>query len=338
MGSSADRILYISTQEGLFQAELNGGAGQPHLLGLQGRGGMRSPVVVDWQDPRILYAGTGQAGVFRSEDAGQTWREVNQGIIYKEVWWLEQHPKTGALFAGTGPASVFKSTDRGETWTDSPALRDLPETKEWTFPRPPHIAHVKGLALTPDDPDRIFGAVEEGWIVRSTDGGRSWQDLTNGTEFDSHSVCVMPDDPNVIVSTSGTGIYKSVDGGETFSDASKGMTQRYMTQIAVHPARPKLLFTAAAAVPPPGWRRPEGAEAGFYRSEDQGESWERLRGGLPEHIPAAPRIIVGDREEPDALFAGMSDGTIWMSDNSGESFRVILQGLPHVTGLRVVHR
>ena len=100
--------------------------------------------------------------MFRSQDGGDTWHETNEGIIYKEIWWMEQHPATGELYAGTGPASVFKSVDGGDTWQDCPQLRSLPETIDWTFPPPPHIAHVKGLALTPDDPNRIFGAVEEG--------------------------------------------------------------------------------------------------------------------------------------------------------------------------------
>jgi len=338
MTGKAARILYISTQEGLYQAELNGGVAEPRLFGLQGKGGMRSPVVIDCRDPRTLYAGTGVAGMFRSKDAGATWEALNEGIIYKEIFWVEQHPQTAEIYAGTGPASVFKSTDGGESWTDAPQLRDLPETIDWTFPRAPHIAHVKGLALTPSDASRVFAAVEEGWILRSLDGGSTWEDIKAGTEFDSHSVTVMPDDPDVVISTSGRGIYKSVDGGSSFHDANKGMTQRYMTQVAVHPARPKLLFTAAAAVPPPGWRRPEGADAGFYRSEDQGESWQRLTGGLPEHIGPAPRIVANDPDDPDTFLTGMADGTIWMTEDCGESFRTVAQGLPHVTGLRVTRR
>lgn len=330
------RIVYIGTQDGLYEADLNGGVSEPRLLGLRGKGGMRCPVVVDVKDPSRLYAGTSQAGMFRTDDGGHTWQEINEGIIYKEIWWVAQHPRSGVLYAGTGPASVFKSTDGGESWQDCPQLRSLPETREWTFPGPPHIAHVKGLALTPDDPDRIFGAVEEGWIIRSTDGGASWQDIKAGTEFDSHSVTVMPDDPNVVISTSGTGVYKSVDGGDTFYDANKGMTQRYMTQIVVHASKPKILFTAAAEVPPPFWRRPEGANAAFYRSEDQGDSWARLAGGLP--TGPAPRIVAGDPEHANTILAGLTDGSVWMTEDGGESFRTAVQGLPHVTGLRIAYR
>jgi photosystem II stability/assembly factor-like uncharacterized protein len=332
---TAKRSLYIGTTKGLYASEVNGGLSAPRPLGLQSTGGTRCPVVIDSRNPRRLYAGTGEDGVFRSDDGGNSWQQINQGLTFTEIWWIEQHPQTGELYAGTSPASVFKSIDGGDSWADCPRLRAMPETRDWTFPPPPHIAHVKGLALTPGDPKRVLGAVEEGWIIRSTDGGETWEDIKAGTEFDSHSVTVMPDDPRVVISTSGTGIYKSIDGGDSFAPAHSGMTERYMTQIALHPSRPKLLLTAAAAVPPPGWRRPEGAEAGFYRSEDQGESWQRLRGGLPEHITAAPRFITGDPNDADCFLIGMNDGSVWLTPDRGDSFELALSGLPPVTSLRL---
>jgi len=337
MATSSDRIIYIGTEDGLYVTEPNGKEYQSRPLGLQGKGWVRSPVVIDQADHRRLYAATTRGGVQRSEDAGQTWREINDGILYKETWSIIQHPKTGELFVGTGPSSIFKSTDGGDRWSDCARLRDLPETIDWTFPRPPHVSHVKGLALRPDDPNVILGAVEEGWVIRSRDGGETWQNIKEGVEFDAHSVAVMPDNPAVVIVTSGQGVYKSSNGGDSFVDSSRGLNCRYMAQLVCHPARPKALFTAAAAVPPPLWRRPEGAGSAFYRSENQGEYWERLSGGLPEHFKAAPRAIAGDPEEPNAFFIGMHDGDIWFSENGGESFRQILGGLPAVSSIRVAH-
>jgi photosystem II stability/assembly factor-like uncharacterized protein len=98
-----------------------------------------------------------------------------------------------------------------------------------------------------------------------------------------------------------------------------------------------VVFTAASAVPPPGWRRPEGADAGFYRSEDQGLTWRRLAGGLPDHLTAAPRSTAGDPESPDVFIVGMTDGTVWMTEDAGESFRQALSGLPPVTAVSVAY-
>jgi photosystem II stability/assembly factor-like uncharacterized protein len=334
---STDRILYVGTEDGLYLAEPDGKEYKFRPLALQGKGVLRSPVQIDRDNPHRIYAATSRCGMQRSEDGGQSWREINNGILYKEAWCVVQHPQSGELFVGTGPSSVFKSADGGDSWTDCEKLRDLPETIDWTFPRPPHVSHVKGLALCPDDPSVILGAIEEGWIVRSQDGGKSWQNIKEGVEFDAHSVAVMPDNPAVVIATSGQGVYKSANGGDSFVESSNGLDRRYMAQLVCHPARPKVLFSAAAAVPPPFWRRPEGAAAAFVRSDDQGESWRRLSGGLPEHFKAAPRATAGDPEEADAFFVGMTDGTIWLSENGGESFRQIVGGLPSVFSIRVAN-
>lgn len=329
------RMLYVSTDKGLFRADSNGSGYEAQPIAFDRYAPMRWPVVVDCNDPRRLYAGTSKSGMFRSDDAGKTWREINQGIIYKEIWSLAQHPRTGELYVGTGPASVFKSLDHGESWIDSEQFRMLPESIDWTFPPPPHIAHVKGLALCAGDSRVVLGAVEEGWLVRSRDGGATWETLKNGTEFDSHYVAIMPDDPAVILATSGNGFYRSTDSGDSFARCTEGLDRSYFAQPVVHPARPKVVFTAASAVPPPGWRRPEGADAGFYRSEDQGVTWRRLTGGLPAHITAAPRSTAGDPESPDVFIVGMNDGTVWITEDGGASFHRALSGLPPVTAVSV---
>src|SRR5262249_38056857 len=162
---------------------------------------------------------------------------INQGIIYKEIWSLAQHPRTGELYVGTCPPSVFKSLDRGETWIDSEQLRTLPDSIHWTFPPPPHVAHVKGLALCQGDPLVAFGA---GGLVGGRDGGATWETLKNGTEFDSHYVAIMPDAPAVILATSGHGFYRSTDGGDSFVRCQAGLDRSYFAQPVVHPARPKV--------------------------------------------------------------------------------------------------
>ena len=156
-------------------------------LGLQDVGGLRCPLLVDCNDPRTLFAGTVAAGVVRSRDGGKSWQKTSNGLTKPEIWWLEQHPRTGELWAGTSPASMFHSADRGEHWQECDGIQQLPRVPEWTFPNPPHIAHVKHLSLRADDPADILAAVEEGWLIRSRDGGRTWSNLTEGTEFDSHT-------------------------------------------------------------------------------------------------------------------------------------------------------
>ncbi len=75
---------------------------------------------------------------------------------------------------------MFRSDDRGDTWQACEKLWQLPSTRQWSGPVPPYISRLKDLAVSDDDPDLVFGAIEEGWVVRSDDAGRSWQTLSVG--------------------------------------------------------------------------------------------------------------------------------------------------------------
>jgi photosystem II stability/assembly factor-like uncharacterized protein len=329
------RLLYISTANGLLRGDLNGSLDHIVPMGI-GNLGRVGPVVVDHRNPRRLYVGTGRGGVLCSEDGGERWRPLNNGLYYQEVSSLAQHPVTGELYAGTRPAAIFRSSDYGASWSNLEGMLALEESIDWTWPHPPHYPHVKDIGLSRTEPKIILGAIEEGWLVRSTDGGKSWDNLKAGTEFDSHTVKVMPDNPKVLISTSGQGAYRSEDGGDHFVPANDGMRSRYLAHLAFHPAEPNLLFTAGAEVPPPEWRRPEGCRSQIYRSDNQGRSWHALTGGLPADMPAAPRTVAGDVERPGWVLVGMQDGALWMSRDHGDSFRKVASGMPPIFGLTAV--
>ena len=109
-----------------------------------------------------------------------------------------------------------------------------------------------------------------------------------------------------------------------------------MSQIRAHPERPNVMFTSAASGPPPTW--PKGTDSGVFRSDDYGVRWQRLVGGLPEVITAGARCTAMDPEDPNAVLCGFSDGTVYMTENGGESFRKIVDGIPHVLSITVGHR
>jgi photosystem II stability/assembly factor-like uncharacterized protein len=358
MASKSDRVLYIGTWEGLYAATENGATYGIRLLGLEsppppkdwkfdhrrlnpaGKGRLTPPVVIDKDDANRLYAGTTRAGVFISEDAGHSWRECNQGLTSKEVWALVQHPQTGELYAGVEPTGVFKSFDRGESWLECMQLRTLPSSKMWTFPAPPHFSHIKDICLAPDDSKIVYCAIEEGGAVRSFDAGETWEQMDqqqNGLYNDVHTVNLRLDNYADVISTTGKGVYRSSDRGDHWSYSADGLEHRtYMSQIRAHPERPNVMFTSAASGPPPTW--PRGTDSGVFRSDDYGVRWQHLVGGLPEVITAGARCTAMDPEDPNAVLCGFSDGTVYMTENGGESFRKIVDGIPHVLSITVGHR
>lgn len=317
----SDLVLYVGSNEGLFEVVLEPCGVTSRRLDLEVAGGLLDGVraiLVDRHDHDRLYVGTNTEGVLRSVDGGATWCDASAGITYRNIWSLAQHPASGDLYAGSEPAGVYRSRDGGTTWEDLSGVRQLPDTRQWWFPLPPHVAHVRHIGLHPDDPDDLLCAVEDGWLVRSRDGGATWSQI-RGVHMDAHMVTFMPDDPSVVYVSTGNFGFRSVDGGETFVDARTGMDRGYMAGVVVHPDRPSVLL-AAAAEPPGAWFHGDGAKTALYRSEDAGVTWRPARRGLEEGERFGTWALVGDPGDPDRAYVGLFDGRIWGTDDGGQSF------------------
>lgn len=335
-----ERVLVVTTgalfpgRPGDSVARIPLATGTPQVFPLPGAI-VANAAVISVDDPDRWLVPTRMRGVLLTEDAGGSWREVNQGLTYKEVWSLVRCG-TGALLAGTGPAAVFASDDEGESWRGSPTLLTMKERRHWEFPGPPFHAHVKNFGASPQKPELVFGAIEEGHLIRSFDAGRSWESVRDGVEYDCHGVCVLPGDPDIVVATTGTGVYRSTDGGDSFANVTGDITSRYMAPPVTHPDRPGVVFAGGAATAPLYWGRPSGARGMLYRSEDSGEHWDRLTGGFPDPHQAAPTTITIDPRDPDHVYFGLSDGSLWFTPDSGESFVELAGGLDRIVGITVV--
>jgi photosystem II stability/assembly factor-like uncharacterized protein len=140
------------------------------------------------------------------------------------VWTLAASARDGAvvLYAGTEPAYLFESADYGESWSELPALRAVPGRGRWTYPPPPHRAHVKNVVFDPRDGRTMLLGVEQGALLRSIDGGASWEELDSFASADDsyykdvHRIVVSPSNPRTLYLSSGDGLYGSTDGGATW--------------------------------------------------------------------------------------------------------------------------
>lgn len=336
MRATKNQVLYLGTADGLYRAVSNGEGYDLTCIGFQGQSAFRAAPLIDKDDPRTIYAGSTRSGMHRSRDAGTTWQEIDNGLAYKEIWSLAQHPKTGTLLVGTCPTDVFVSNDRGDSWEECAQLQRLPTTKAWTGPVPPHVSRLKWLALNADDPQRIYGAIEEGWTIRSLDGGKHWDQLDEGVGHDGHSIAVMPLNPSVVVASCGNGLFRSEDEGSHFVESNEGIGERRKytpAPLIQHPARPDVLVTAVACGPA---ARPDGGQTAFIRSDDQGRSWQLSTQGLPaEPYVAVPRALAVVPEDPSSYFAGLTDGSVWASSDGGESWVQVMGGLPAVMAITV---
>jgi photosystem II stability/assembly factor-like uncharacterized protein len=287
------------------------GEGWTVELSLEGEGAQC--LAVDPEDPDTVYAGLREGGVRRTRDAGRSWADC--GLPDPGVFSLALSRADGAVYAGTEPSRLFRSVDRGESWQALDTLLELPSRPRWSFPPRPWTSHVRWIAPSPHDPELLLVGIELGGLMRSDDGGATWQDHRPGAQPDVHSLAWHPRVPGRAYEAGGGGSAFSVDAGETWRPADEGRDRNYTWALAVDPADPDCWYVSASTGPfaAHGRRDPQ---ALIYRRRGR-EAWQPLGGGLPEPLPAMPYALVATEGR---LFAGLADGQIWASDDHGDSW------------------
>ena len=309
--------LYAATGDAIARLEEDGDAWQVELS-LPGTGAQC--LAVDPADPDTVYAGLRGGGVRRTGDAGRSW--VDCTLPEAAVFSLAVSASDGAVYAGTEPSRLFQSDDRGETWRELEALLELPSRPNWSFPPRPWTSHVRWIAPSPHVADLLLVGIELGGLMRSVDGGESWQDHRPGAQPDVHSIAWHPHVAGRAYEAGGGGAAFSVDGGESWKPADDGRDRNYTWAVAVDPQDPDWWYVSASTGPfaAHGGRDPQ---ALLYRRRD-GEPWQPLDGGLPEPLAAMPYALVATEER---LFAGMADGDLWQSlDRGGRWAQCGLEG------------
>jgi photosystem II stability/assembly factor-like uncharacterized protein len=270
-------------------------------------------LAVDPHDPDTVYAGLRTGGVRRSDDGSRSW--VESPLPEPGVFSLAVSAADGAVYAGTEPSRLFRSDDRGESWRELDALLELPSRPTWSFPPRPHTSHVRWIAPSPHDGDLILVGIELGGLMRSTDGGATWQDHRPGAQRDVHSIAWHPRARNRAYEAGGGGAAFSENAGETWQPADDGRDRHYTWSVAVDPNDPDLWYVSASTGPyaAHGGRDPQSQ---IYRRR-AGEPWRALAGGLPGPLPAMPYALVAAESR---LFAGFADGQVWESEDRGDSW------------------
>jgi photosystem II stability/assembly factor-like uncharacterized protein len=311
--------LYVATGDGIARLdETNGG----WAVDLSLRGSGAQCLALDPADPSTLYAGLREGGVQRSQDGGRTW--VDCALPVSGVFSLAVSAADGAVYAGTEPSRLFRSDDAGASWRELKALLELPSQPTWSFPPRPWTSHVRWIAPSPHEADLLLVGIELGGLMRSSDGGASWQDHRPGAQRDVHSLAWHPGLLGRAYEAGGGGAAFSKDAGESWQPADEGRDRHYTWSVAVDPDDPDLWYVSASTGPYAAHGRGD-PEAFIYRKQ-AGEPWRSLAGGLPQPLPAMPYALVAGQGR---LFAGLADGQIWESRDRGETWHACrFQGEP----------
>lgn len=269
--------------------------------------------------PGRVYAGTRGTGVLCSGDFGRTWN--TKGLGNQTIKAIAVSPLIpGMMLAGTKPACMFLSMDFGQTWEEISSFRKIFSRHFWFSPaETPFTAYVQGIALSPTDPDVILVGIEAGAVVRSEDGGKTWQDHRRGALRDCHTITFHSSEGAWAYEGGGTGggVAISQDGGNSWQQPKAGLDRHYGWACIADPQDPSIVY-ASLSTSPLRAHSEGNAQAFIYRSTNRGH-WEKLKGGLPEPLNHMPYSLLTHRSEPGCVYAGMSNGDVWRSSNRGDT-------------------
>ncbi len=271
-------------------------------------------VAVDPAEADTVFAGLGDDGVRRSEDGGRTWADA--GLPGQQVFSIAVSAADGVVYAGTEPSALFRSDDSGQSWRELTGLLELPSRPTWSFPPRPWTSHVRWIAPSPHQAGTLLAGIELGGLMRSTDGGETWQDHRPGAQRDVHSLAWHPQVPGRAYEAAGGGAAWSEDGGDTWQPADEGRDRHYTWSVAVDPGDSELWYVSASTGPYAAHGRSGDPQARIYRRRDGG--WDALAGGLPEPLPAMPYALVA--LDGGRLLAGLANGELWESGDRGDSW------------------
>ena len=299
------------------------------------RGGRVTAYAGVRSQPCTFYIGGTGGGLFKTENCGDSWNPISDGQISTgsigSIDVSEADPNI--VYVGTGSAAIrsnviigrgaYKSTDAGRTWQFI-GLKDA--------------GQIGSMVIHPKDPQTVwaaalgspFGPNEDRGVYKTTDGGKSWKKtLFVNNETGARVVAVNLTNPNEVYagmyrgfrkgwdiisggSSKEGGIYKSMDGGETWKKLEAGLPAPLIGKIDIDIARsqPNIVYAMVEA---------PGDQGGLYRSDDSGGTWHMVNNAA--NIRARPfyfHYVDVNPKNPDDIWVGAVGQ--YRSTNGGKQF------------------
>jgi len=351
-------LVLIGTKKGVFIAESGDGRKSWSMRGPFCETWPMQHVVGDPATGTIYGAGGNEwfgPAVWKSTDLGKTWSHSSQGLAYeageepiKSVWSLAR--RNGRLYAGVQPAGLFYSDDDGENWTHVDGLQKHPTRPEWNPGGAGLILH--SLVPDPADEDRLWVGISSAGVFYTGDGGETWEPRNKGTRADYmpedqrypefgqcvHCVVQAPGEPDLLYQQNHCGMYRSEDGGKSWTSIEKGLPSTFGFPAAVHPRDPDTLFLLPLNGDINGRFVPD-ARAAVWRTRDRGDTWQDLRAGLPQenaYFGVLRQAMATDDLGKAGVYFGTSGGALFASADEGDSWTCIAQHLPSISSVETL--
>ncbi len=264
-------------------------------------------------DPRIVYVGAASGGVWKSKNAGTTFKPVFDDHVQSiGAIAIDQH-RPDTVWVGTGETWVRNSVSVGDG-----IYRTTNGGEKWEHLGLEASERIARIIIHPEDPDVVFVAVTghlwnanpERGVYKTTDGGKTWENILFVDENTGCSdLAIDPEDPDILYAGMwdyrrqphsfrsggpGSGLYRTDDGGKTWQKVTDNMPAGILGRIAlaVSPANPKIV-----------WALVEAEKTALMRSNDRGISWE-VMSTSPQvsHRPFYFAYMVPDPSDSNRLY------------------------------------
>ena len=303
---------------------------RPRNIGPAGMSGRVTALAADPRNTDILYIGTASGGLWKTTNAGTTFKPVFDEQPVASIGALAVDPlRPDVIWAGTGEGNprnsvtggygIYKSLDGGKTWS----LSGLEATR-----------HIHRIIVNPVNSDIVYaGAIGSPWgpnkergVFKTTDGGKSWEKIlyTN----DTTGVCDMVMDPTnpdklfvgmwnhqrwpwyLNSGGPGSGLYMTLNGGKTFTRVLNGIPEQTgRIGLAIASSRPDYVYAYV-----------ESKTTAIYRSTDGGFTWEKRGDKGIGNRPFYYAEIYVDPKNENRLYTLYS--SINMSEDGGLTFPI----------------
>jgi photosystem II stability/assembly factor-like uncharacterized protein len=297
--------IYAGTQEGLFVWRSKNGSWEKVSVAFE-TGTIDSVDGLKAQ-PNVVFLGVTQDGLYRTDDAGKSWRRVFEGNVRAVT---VDPTNEEVVYVGAEPVHLYRSEDCGKSWEELTGVQELPPEvkKNWRFPRPPTQGHVRHVFVQPDDSNRLLVCLEHGGIIQSFDRGKTWEDVSGGIDYlDIHHIGNAPGRNDLYFVATARGFFKASDPGKGWQRAENGFTRDYFHDFVFLPGSPGAMLVATADKSPGYWDRPERAQGALFRSRNLAESWERVGVGhwLPTNMKQMVWALTQHPDDPSIVYAGL---------------------------------
>jgi photosystem II stability/assembly factor-like uncharacterized protein len=287
-------------------------AGQTWEINIENLGGTELQdwayqITVNPNHHEMVYAAFHETGAWLSSDYGDHWAPILTGITDWSGRSIVASPipaNSWTLFFGVWHFdTVYKTDNNGYYWV--PVNEGILNKR------------VYSVVLDPQDINTVYLATIDSGIIKSTSGGKSWQN--GGLPNDQiYSLVINPaNNSRLLVGTAGDGLFRTDDKGITWLRSDTGIENALITSVVISPSDPDTLYSSVYG-------------GGVYLSTNRGSSWQNITTSLTTSLPDLYVLgMVMDPAHPQYLYAMTSASGLYRCDlNSGNSWSRVGTGLP----------